>query len=370
MFVSALAISVIIVHSMLIRETIGEPTFEDATDFLLGIDVAYADLDQIKELIEEVSPYTNFFLVGTTGISRSAEKLDEICQLLYDRDMSFVVYAESPRHLWLIKEAQEKWGDRFLGLEYEDEMGGTQLDVGEIRVFEEAEDAPDAAEKFIDGIGGYLNYKLPLNPAPVDFPLFTADYALYWFDYKAGYDVVLAEFGWNYSRQLNVALCRGAATVLNKEWGVMITWTYTDPPYIESGVELYQDLVLAYENGAKYILVFDTNENYTKGILQEEHLEALREFWNYINNNPRDSDFLSDRVAFVLPSGFGYGFRGPDDKIWGQWESDVFSLEISYHLGYWLEEYETKLDIIYDDELELNNNYSKYIFWNGTTYIP
>jgi len=59
-----------------------------------------------------------------------------------------------------------------------------------------------------------------------------------------------------------------------------MTWTYNNPPYIESGIELYNDLLLAYENGAKYILIFDSNEEYSNEILQREHLEALRQFWN------------------------------------------------------------------------------------------
>jgi len=29
---------------------------------------------------------------------------------------------------------------------------------------------------------------------------FTSDYALYWFDYLAGYDVLFAQFGWNFAR--------------------------------------------------------------------------------------------------------------------------------------------------------------------------
>jgi hypothetical protein len=184
--------------------------------------------------------------------------------------------------------------------------------------------------------------------------------------------VILAQFGWNYSRQLNVALCRGAARVQNKEWGVMITWTYNNPPYIESGTELYNDLVIAYENGAKYILVFDSNKEYTQGILQKEHLEALKQFWNYTNNNPRTSEALSERVAYVLPKDYGYGFRGPDDKIWGLWEADAFSYELCVNLDSLMEQYGTKLDIIYDDGLELGNayGYNKLIFWNGTVYVP
>ena len=102
---------------------------------------------------------------------------------------------------------------------------------------------------------------------PTEYQLFTSDYALYWYDYEAGYNTVFAEFTMNYSRSLNIALCRGAATVQNKDWGVMITWTYTQPPYMENGTELYNDMVLAYENGAKYIIVFDSNENYTQNVL-------------------------------------------------------------------------------------------------------
>ena len=53
---------------------------------------------------------------------------------------------------------------------------------------------------------------------PTQYPLFASDYAFYWYDYQVGYDTIFAEFGSNYSQQLNVALCRGAATVQNKTW--------------------------------------------------------------------------------------------------------------------------------------------------------
>jgi hypothetical protein len=177
---------------------------------------------------------------------------------------------------------------------------------------------------------------------------------------------------WNYSRQLNVALCRGAATAQNKDWGVVIVWTYTEPPYLESGEELYDDLILAYQNGAKYIVLFDTNKNYTHGTLQEEHLDALKRFWQYAEKNPRTSDTAEERVAFVLPKDFAYGFRGPSDKIWGLWEATAFSNELCVSLNSHLEEYGTKLDVIYDDEIEdySASAYSKIIFWNGTVLTP
>ena len=57
--------------------------------------------------------------------------------------------------------------------------------------------------------------------------------------------------GKTYSRQLNAALVRGAATALNKEWGIMITWAYQQPPYMEPGPELYDDMVSAYRKRRK-----------------------------------------------------------------------------------------------------------------------
>jgi hypothetical protein len=90
---------------------------------------------------------------------------------------------------------------------------------------------------------------------------------------------------------------------------------------------------LAYDNGAKYILVFDSNEGWTQGILQEEHLQALRQFWQHVNDKPRKSNPVSARAAYVLPNGFGYGFRGTDDKIWGLWEADEFSYDVSVSIG-------------------------------------
>jgi hypothetical protein len=337
----------------------------------VGIDAAYAGVDEIKALVDRVSSYTNFFVVGCTGITYDQVKLEEMCHYLTDHDMKFIVYVDNPRRLEMIHNVTKNYEDNFMGLYYDDEQGGKQLDLFEFRWVEDAENHTDAANQFVDGLSWWLNLESGANetlPYPAsDFRLFTSDYSLYWFDYQAGYDVVFAEFGWNYSRQLNAALCRGAATVQNKEWGVIVTWTYNHPPYIESGAELYDDMVLAYENGAKYILVFDTNENYTESILTEEHFEALEDFWEYAQSHPRSDDAVEKRVAFVLPEGYGYGFRGPEDKIWGLWEDTVLSLEMSHHLGSYLDEYGINLDIIYGNKIETNETYKKYIFWNGIT---
>ena len=336
-------------------------------DVFFGVDVAYENLTEIKTLINEISPYTNLFVIGCTGITHNATRLNDICQYVYDKGLSFIVYSEGALQRQWLEDAKNRWGERFLGFYVWDENGGKQLDLYEYKAVDEADNYTDASNQFVDRLKSSLNRMNYTDPAVPC--LFTSDYALYWFNYKAGYDVLLAQLGWNYSRQLNIALCRGAATMQNKEWGVIITWTYTEPPYIESGEELYKDLVLAYENGAKYISIFDSNENYTQGILNEEHLAALKQFWQYMQNNPRENSATSDRVAYVLPQDYGYGFRGPTDKIWGLWEADNLTEQICETLGNFMIKYGSRLDIIYDEGLEPDNTYgySKLLFWNSSS---
>ena len=348
----------------------------DFPDFFVGVDVAYDDVEEIKGLVDEISSYTNTLVVGSSGITYNVSKLDEVCNYIYSRGLYFMIYMHpnpdqyDVQRQW-VEDAKTRWGQRFLGLYAHDEPGGRQLDNATYKVLNETPDNyTDAAEKYTTTLGEILGNVRGSPICAGDLTLFTSDYALYWFDYRGGYDVVFAEFGWNYSRMLNVALCRGAATAHCREWGVMITLTYNNSPYLESGPELYEDLVLAYENGAKYILVFDTNNNYTDSVLEKEHLDALKKFWDYTKDNPRKIGDSSERVTYVLPEGYAYGFRGPWDKIWGFWEGEDDPLKLSYQIsvdvGKALEEYDAKLDLIYDDEIVVDDTYWKYVFWNGT----
>lgn len=369
---SLLIFSLLLANSLL---TIEKPRPSQSTDFYVGIDAAYDDVEEIKALIDEVSSYTNLFVIGSTGITFDETKLTDLCDYIYDKGLSFIVFTDDhdppilPSRQW-IETAKAEWGNRFLGLYVFDEVGGKNLDVWTYRIVREADNYTDASVQFVAHLEAMLQSTASNTTEIEGVQAFTSDYALYWFDYKAGYDVVFAEFALNYSRRLNVASCRGAATVQKKDWGIMITWQYTEPPYLASGEHLYENLVMAYEGGAKYVLVFDSNEDYTDGTLQQEHFVALKRFWQYVEANPDRSVRSSDRVAFVLPKDYGYGFRGPNDRIWGLWEADAFSLEICTSLDYWMDQYPNSLDIIYDDGLALDATYSKYIFWNNSAYVP
>jgi len=345
----------------------------DKVDLFVGIDAPFSSVNNTKLLIDEVKSYTNFFVIGSTAITWNATKLNEVSQYLNNCGLYFSIYLHPslPEYNFSdaewIMEARQKWPSSFLGLYAYDEAGGHQIDKTQFMVVKEADNYTDAANKFVENVGFWLE-EIRYDWGVGDFPLITSDYVLYEFDYKAGYDAVFAEFGWNHSRPLNVALCRGAASMQNKEWGVMITWTYDKEPYIESGQELYDDMVYAYQNGAKYILAFNYPEDTTFGILKEEHMKALKQFWQYTKDNPRSTNEVKDNVAYILPKDYGFGFRKPNDKIWGLWDADNHSKKIWSVANSLLEQYREKLDIIYEDYVGHRSAliYEKLIFWNGT----
>jgi hypothetical protein len=349
-------------------------------DVFVGVDVAHDNVTSLKERVDEVKAYTNFFVIGSSGITTDRDKLDDVCQYLNDSGLHFATYTHTTNNsntntsttfdqsIW-INYAKQTWNGSFLGLYTYDEPGGHQIDHDEpfmIYNDTEASNYSNAANKYVENLTRILSeFKI------YDLPLLTSDYALYEFDYRAGYDVVLAEYAWNHSRTLNTALCRGAATMHGKEWGVMITYTYDTQPYLAWWPIIYFDMVTAYENGAKYIVVFDYAKdhaaNVTHGILTPWHLYAMKLFWQYAKEHPRTNSAVDDRMAYVLPKNYGYGFRGPNDSIWGLFSADNLSSRVWNDVNAWVEENKPLIDVIYEDTLQYGTaDYSKLVFWNGT----
>jgi hypothetical protein len=336
----------------------------------VGVDVAYESVTATEQLIDKISSYSNTFVIGCNG-NNNETRLTTLSKYAYDKGMSFIVYSDSrryPSQQWLA-DANSRWGDKFLGIYWFDEEGGKQLDQQNYPPVTAADNYSDAATKYVSVINAWVrgNHSITQRFAyPTQYKLFTSDYAFYWYDYQAGYDTVFAQFGWNYSRQVNIAQCRGAATAFNKDWGAIITWTYRQPPYIESGPELYKDMVLAYQNGAKYILIFDSNKDYSQSILQQEHLDAMKQFWQFVQDNPRTIAPSSARTAYVLPKDYAYGFRGPTDRIWGLWGPDELTNAICQNVSNLLLTYGTNLDIIYPDTPQAINS----IGYQNIFYAP
>jgi parallel beta-helix repeat protein len=348
----------------------------------IGIETGWnSTLGDCQALIDKVKNYTNLFIIASPLIISNESLLNQTCDYAYNAGMYFMpVYFQDfnfdtgigyTPSLWF-STAKERYGNQLLGLYYYDEPGGSQLDLTEIIPNPVLTSTP---KSYLD----YSNYYFWLwshgaggVKTTADFmrnsgsSLFTSDYALYWFDYELGYDTVLAQFGWNNSRQLQISLIRGAANVQNKLWGAIITWTYNQPPYLESGAQMYNDMVLAYNSGASYIAVYDSSQNYTSTTLNQDHFDALKNFWNYVQHNPDKHGNLKADKAVVLLQDYGFGFRSPTDSVWQDHQVDNWTQKMYTDVTNLINQYNSSVDIVYGDpqfQSSVQTKYCKILHW-------
>ena len=346
-------------------------------NFYFGVEVAYGDFNDLKVVVDEVKNYTNTVVLGLPEVSINRTLLDLSCDYITSQDLHFIVLFTNTSQYsgwhdytpaqWAA-DAKVKYGEKFLAVYRWDEPGGDQIDSSRYKEVHSAANYADAAQQYADVLSPEIEY---YHNAGVN--VLTADYSLYHFDYKAGYDTVLAEFGWNNSRQQQIALARGAAQQYNRTWGAMITWTYSREPYIESGSKLLDDLVLAYNNGAKYAFVFDYPKVETAkyGLLSDEHLSAMKQFWNYTcTYSPTGK---TAETAYVLPEDYGFGFRSSTDTVWGLWDSDGLAHGIYSDVNMLIQLKGAGFDIVYDHPSlvrDSKGHYTELIYWNGNRANP
>jgi hypothetical protein len=346
------------------------PNQEDdrKVDRFFGVTYGQDSVEGAKLLIDKVQKYTNVFVVSSFNIGNNRTALDAICSYAAQKNLHFIVYffslyfADWQRD-W-VSTANETYDGKFLGVYLRDEQGGRQIESKE--TVKNASSYSDAAEKFVQNVSAYWSLQLLKEKG---IPVVTSDFTLYWFDYQGGFDVVFAQLGWNNSRAQEIGLCRGAAAAQGKDWGAIVTWTYQQPPYLGTGPEIYEDLVTAYDAGAKYILVFNHPvypEDNPYGALSEDHFAAMEQFWNYAKT-ARDLTETKREVALVLPKDYGWGMRWPTDRIWGIWGPDDSSPLIWQNVNALVDKYGLKLDIVYDGYgFDFAKDYSKVYLWNET----
>jgi hypothetical protein len=154
-----------------------------------------------------------------------------------------------------------------------------------------------------------------------------------------------------------------------KQWGAIITWKYSEPPYLDTGNEIYSQMLMAYEAGAEYVVVFNYPcvEGNAYGVLTDEHFAALERFWNDVVSNPNRlclPDLSEAQAALVLPRNYGWGMRSINDRIW-YWGPDYWSPQIWNVSRTLLANYVLRLDIVYDDAaFPVAGRYSEVYYWN------
>lgn len=389
----ALGIVLIVVLSVSIIATVDWwwGNVHSTPEFFVGVEFAYSDnVSDLKNLVDKVKDYTNLFVLGSVGMTFNKTALDESCDYIYDAGLYFLVlftdtdmYRRGPNSTafnsssWIyepliwIYEARQKYGDKFWGVYRYDEPGGHQLDQGPSSLLNRTDAAAygtysNASTYYVDNLSFLIKYyKYTSNE------IFTADYGLYWFDYETGYNAVFADFGFNLSRPLQIALCRGAAMAQNRDWGAIVTWKYDGEPYLESGEELYSDLKLAYDSGAKYAIAFSYPMIGPYGTLSDKqgHFDALQNFWDYIHSNPNNRGVNRAEAAYVLPKDYGFGFRHADDTIWGLWGADELSGKVWSDVNKLIVQYGSQFDVVYDDPEfmgAVKSRYDRLFFWNET----
>jgi hypothetical protein len=348
--------------------------------FFFGVSFGGNTTSQAKLLIDEVKGYTNLFLINSWEVSTNETALNEICEYAVDAKLKFMVFFDFlshviyPWHLTWLDTAKERWEEEFLGVYLYDEPGGRQIDSGHWKgedngLVETISDYSEAAEYFVTNISSSPSMQ---DVKDRNITAFTSDYALYWFDYLAGYDAVFVELGWNHNRTQHIALGRGAANVQEKDWGAIIVWKGRDSEDNDKGIyktgpEMLQDMEVAYRAGAKYLIVFNFPYNQPFGILEEEHFNAMESFWETIHSPQQGSlEKVEAEAAFVLPKDYGWGMRRVNDNIWfPEWGSDDRSPLIWENMNKLIERYGLKLDIIYDDpRFGFEEKYSNIYFWS------
>jgi len=342
-------------------------------EFYFGVSFGGQTVQQAKDLIDKTKNYTNFFIINSYDISTNETALNEVCDYTAQAGLNFIVYFDFisriayPWHQTWLDTANEQWGEKFHGIYLRDELGGKQIDTQE--PIKNATDFNDAATQFVNNI---TQSNSMIDAKNKSLTTFTADYALYWWDYLAGYDTVFVELGWNLSSAQQIALCRGAANIQGKDWGAIIVWASYEPPYLGSAQEVYEEMVYAYSAGAKYVTIFNYPtypESNPYGILTEEHFEVMEQFWNYTKTAHREDTEGNAEAVLVLPKDYGWGMRRNEyifqDNIWGLWPEDEQSPMIMKIANRLLGEYGFQIDIVYsDDRFNFQSKYQQVYYWN------
>ncbi|HEY9753907.1 MAG TPA: hypothetical protein V6C97_01970, partial [Oculatellaceae cyanobacterium] len=116
----------------------------------------------------------------------------------------------------------------------------------------------------------------------------------------------------------------GTLRSLSKEVEKLLESAIVENQVTLSFKNIYQQMATAYQAGAKYIILFNypALEGNNYGIMQNEHFEAIQDFWKNATEGKLKFNTTKAQAAMVLPTNYGWAMRRPDDRIWGFWGAD------------------------------------------------
>ena len=91
-YLTAIFCCLIIISLSFISLFFGNAIHEELPDVFVGVDVAYSNVKEIKQLVDEINSHTNTIVIGSTGITYNFTKLNDVCNYVYNKDMYFMVY--------------------------------------------------------------------------------------------------------------------------------------------------------------------------------------------------------------------------------------------------------------------------------------
>ncbi len=369
----------------------------------VGVAFGGTTVDQAKLLIDRVKSYTNLFILnaGRNSLSINQTAVTEICDYATSQGLSIIVNLgvktrETPD--WqpiFINNCKTLYGEKFLGVYYDDEPMGIPFDWDWLGVFRNGSEAyQDPYLPALAPLFQRLQTASETGQQPEDYAVeakwyhnllmqnqghnqlkannittYTSDYLLYWYDFLGNYDTVFAQIIGSNTTENNkqISQIRGAANLQNKTWGTIITWSHLQPADLGTGETLHSQMLNAYNAGSKYIIIFDYPYNQTGnpyGILNDEHFSAIKKFWDQTVTR-QDPTAANAEAVLVLPKDYGWGIRNVDDRIWGIWPADNKAPIIWSSTQKLLAQYGLNLDIVYDDPAyPFEGKYREVYLWN------
>ena len=129
---------------------------QTSSSVYVGVDVAFESVADTEQVIDNLSSFTNFLVIGCTG-NYNETRLTIISQYAYHKGLTFIVYTDDTRYpskTWL-SDAQ-KWGSSFLGIYFYDEPGGKQLDQSNYPLVTKAYNYSDASNEYVSLLSWWL----------------------------------------------------------------------------------------------------------------------------------------------------------------------------------------------------------------------